>query len=892
MARVEIKPEVDLTLRAFIRFLFAAAFLLCTYVSAGLAQSEADSLAAYRQALQIAEVAGRSQALEMVVQKWPNFTRARYGLGAEYYKLKRFAEAIPHFEYILAHDSTLAARVKLKRLLAVTYSEVGAQEIRTGSAAKAVTYLQKAVNLDTTLALAYYNLGNAYHRLGDYEAAVAAYKTAIQLEPDSPEILATFWYNLGVSQYANGNFVGALSAYEQALVLNPDLEPAEKNLLRVQRKLVYERKLAAADSALALGEVADAATLANEALRVDSTDTRARDILHRVAIERAYQRMLQAVIFEDYESAKAAGARVPAGYKASDSLRGVIESELAELREAEALQRLYDLALKYYYTAEYQQAREYFRAIAEKNANYLQTTRYLQQIDSLLALPQKAGGQIAAKVTGADSLIAQQKPVEMQAPGRVDTTQGELLASRNVPLPATAMEESSKARIAGLQKEDGWRSIVLWIAIGVLIVGLTGYIVQKRRSAPAIDEEVKTVKSILDQDAEEADSDAGPGEVTEATSTTNLMRIREGVSEELLHETFNDEQSEITTDEAGDGEDDDVTAPAEVSGDLRGIVNDEDFLAIVNGEDENKAAGDTGAAEEEELPEKDATHTMDISQIQVRKIGRYVIDREIGRGAAGRVYKAWDPKLDRTVVLKTVSYSLTASKGEIQRLKARVHREAKTAAKLNHPNIVVVYDVEDEPSFSYIVMEHIEGQNLRQLLDQQKKLAPSVAIAYVQQVGQALQFAHKEGIIHRDIKPSNIIVLENEKIKVTDFGIAKVINNLTLTQTGKVVGTPSYMAPEQIEGHEIDNRADIFSLGVVFYELLTGTRPFAGESLASLAYKIVHVEPTPPSLVNVELSEAYDDIISQALAKDPQDRFQSAAEFLDSLQKAIVELSS
>ncbi|RMD96220.1 MAG: serine/threonine protein kinase, partial [Calditrichaeota bacterium] len=319
-------------------------------------------------------------------------------------------------------------------------------------------------------------------------------------------------------------------------------------------------------------------------------------------------------------------------------------------------------------------------------------------------------------------------------------------------------------------------------------------------------------------------------------------------------------------------------------------ADDDDFLALI--EDENTPAPAFDPQSEPTGFGSDATRTVDMSQFKVHKIGRYIIEKEIGRGAAGRVYKAWDPKLDRTVVIKTVAYSLTADEDEISRLKTRVYREAKTAAKLNHPNIVVVYDVEDEKSFSYIVMEHVEGPNLRQLLNQERRLPPARAISIVKQICKALQFAHSEGVVHRDIKPSNILIVGKEKIKVTDFGIAKVVNHLTLTQTGRVVGTPSYMAPEQIEGTEVDARADIFSLGVVFYELLTGVRPFVADSLASLAYKIVHVEPVPPSLVNLELFEIYDDIIGTAMAKDPGQRYQTAGEFLQALEKINVQIES
>ncbi|MGH7598367.1 MAG: serine/threonine-protein kinase, partial [bacterium] len=270
-------------------------------------------------------------------------------------------------------------------------------------------------------------------------------------------------------------------------------------------------------------------------------------------------------------------------------------------------------------------------------------------------------------------------------------------------------------------------------------------------------------------------------------------------------------------------------------------------------------------------------------------LGRYVIERKIGKGAMGNIYLALDPKLDRRVVLKTVCFNLAASETDTLTLKDRVYREARAIAKLGHPNIVVVYDVEDDRDMSYIVMEHIEGRDIRQVLANEHRFDITRAIKIVSQVCGALDYAHQAGIIHRDIKPSNIMLLPGDKAKVTDFGIAKIADNFSLTLPGHVLGTPSYMAPEQFEGMDIDGRADIFSLGVVFYELVTGCRPFAGNSLASLAYKIVHKMHIPPSLQNVELPLEIDAIVGRALAKNPEERYATAMEFREALQTLQVE---
>jgi tRNA A-37 threonylcarbamoyl transferase component Bud32/tetratricopeptide (TPR) repeat protein len=289
-------------------------------------------------------------------------------------------------------------------------------------------------------------------------------------------------------------------------------------------------------------------------------------------------------------------------------------------------------------------------------------------------------------------------------------------------------------------------------------------------------------------------------------------------------------------------------------------------------------------------PNGRSQHRDEPHSASTAKLGRYFIEREIGQGAMGKIYLALDPKLDRRVVIKTVCFNLATREVDTSTLKDRIYREARAIAKLSHPNIVVVYDVEDDKDLSYIVMEHIEGQDLRQVLRVEHLLDHQRAMRIVAQVCSALDYAHRAGIIHRDVKPSNIMLLPGDKAKVTDFGIAKIADNFSLTLPGHVLGTPSYMAPEQFEGQESDGRADIFSLGVVLYELVTGRRPFTGNSLASLAYKIVHKMHIPPSLQNVELPMELDEIIGRALAKNPEERYQTAREFREALLAVPTEV--
>ena len=282
------------------------------------------------------------------------------------------------------------------------------------------------------------------------------------------------------------------------------------------------------------------------------------------------------------------------------------------------------------------------------------------------------------------------------------------------------------------------------------------------------------------------------------------------------------------------------------------------------------------------------TKTLTRGSHEAGKIGRYRIDREIGKGSMGMVFKAWDPLLDRTVVIKNVTFAAFGRKRSV--LRDRLYREASAAGKLNHPNIVTIHDVGEEKDFSYIVMEYLPGQTLRALMDMTGRIDLGRAVAIVRQVCMALEFAHRHDIVHRDIKPSNIILMANDIVKVADFGIAKMPKLETLSRAGDVVGTPFYMSPEQIEGRRLDGRSDIFSTGVLFYEMVTGCRPFEGENVPEIVYKIVHQSFQKASLINRSLPAYVDSLIASALAKDPHERFQSALELCNMLDEMKEEM--
>ncbi len=274
----------------------------------------------------------------------------------------------------------------------------------------------------------------------------------------------------------------------------------------------------------------------------------------------------------------------------------------------------------------------------------------------------------------------------------------------------------------------------------------------------------------------------------------------------------------------------------------------------------------------------------------MKKIGKYEIITILGKGAMGIVYKARDPIINREVAIKTIRFDLVSEESENEEIMQRFMREAQAAGKLSHPNIITIYDVGREENVTFIVMQMIEGQSLQKVISSGEKLSTPEVIDFMCQVASALDYAHKNGIVHRDMKPGNILLDKERKPYICDFGVARVETS-TLTQSGTAVGTPSYMSPEQVMGKKVDKRSDIFSLGCILYEILTGRRPFEAESITTVIYKIINEEPAPLLEVKKGLPLGFEHVITKALAKDPNDRYQSCAEFVADLRgvNAIAE---
>jgi serine/threonine protein kinase len=266
----------------------------------------------------------------------------------------------------------------------------------------------------------------------------------------------------------------------------------------------------------------------------------------------------------------------------------------------------------------------------------------------------------------------------------------------------------------------------------------------------------------------------------------------------------------------------------------------------------------------------------------IRQLGRYEVLGELGQGAMGVVYKAKDPLIDRVVAIKTINLSLAMD--EKEEYEGRFYQEAKAAGRLNHPNIVTIYDVGKSGDIAYIAMEFLEGRELRDILNEGALLPVDQVLNIVAQVAQGLAYAHEHDIVHRDVKPSNIMVIRDGHAKITDFGIARMASASVRTQTGMVLGSPKYMSPEQVMGKSIDQRSDIFSLGVMLYEMLTGQAPFNGENVNAIMYQTLNAIPAPPNMLNPDVPEMVNFIVAKALAKGVEDRYQNAKDFAADLR--------
>jgi serine/threonine protein kinase len=271
----------------------------------------------------------------------------------------------------------------------------------------------------------------------------------------------------------------------------------------------------------------------------------------------------------------------------------------------------------------------------------------------------------------------------------------------------------------------------------------------------------------------------------------------------------------------------------------------------------------------------------------MEQIGKYKVVGELGKGAMGIVYKARDPDINREVAIKLIRFDMIPDDSDKEDTVKRFIREAQSAGNLHHPNIITIYEVGRENDQTFIVMQYVDGNSLKEAISSGKRFSPEEVVDLMTCMCDALEFAHQKKIIHRDIKPGNILLDKQGRPFIVDFGVAYVEMS-TMTQSGAIVGTPSYMSPEQIMGHTVDARADIFSLGVIIYEMLTGKRPFEGDHITTIVYKIMNEEPQSIREIKRDLPQGFEHIIKKALAKDPQQRYQTCQQLAADLRNAAV----
>jgi serine/threonine-protein kinase len=279
------------------------------------------------------------------------------------------------------------------------------------------------------------------------------------------------------------------------------------------------------------------------------------------------------------------------------------------------------------------------------------------------------------------------------------------------------------------------------------------------------------------------------------------------------------------------------------------------------------------------------------SGIEKPMLGRYQIEKELGKGAMGVVYLGKDPKIGRLVAIKTMALAQEFEGEELEDARERFFREAETAGRLQHPNIVTIFDAGEEHDLAYIAMELLKGKDLVPYTKPESLLPLAKSVSIIARVAEALDYAHKQSVVHRDIKPANVMYEpDGDVVKVTDFGIAR-ITDASRTKTGLVLGTPSFMSPEQISGHKVDGRSDIYSLGVTLMQLITGKLPFMGDSMAELMYKIANQPAPDPRTIRADIPEALAQVVMLALNKRPDGRYQNAGQMAQDLRRvaAIID---
>ena len=681
---------------------------------------------------------------------------------------------------------------------------------------------QDALAIEKNYAPALTVLGSVYFAQQRFEGALSILKKSVTINSNQE----TAWSKLGDVYLQNEDFGNAIDAYQKALTINPDLTETHTHLLIAQNNNRPEYWLNKYEQTLKSETPDSGIAVLQKAKANNPQSEEIRSTLKNALQARNYLIAQSAIENGEWDFAFKTLQNIDPDYKETALKLEEVRAELILIQSDSSAD-----------SSSHPQATTENQSVASKSQDL--TSNNADTVEYTDSKPQQT-----LSVANDSLLAAQQSHIGQQPetrPTSVDSTKLDSLIQAN-QYPEVIFQEEPLQTQPLFEKIRDVLSIPLAGLVAVVGFMLLAIIIMIIRKRPIPVPSRESLEETLKENRPHAAPASHPSSMTHGT-------------EELFQEK--------------------IASETPVS--FNPAHRKRRYY-------KKRPSGKTDDAQLKELSMLE-TKTMLGGIPKIKQIGRYVIEQEIGRGSMGQVYKALDPKLDRTVVIKQVAFDFSLNKEELEHLRNRLYREARAVASLNHPNIVIIYDVAEEKDFSYIVMEHVEGQDLQAYLKKETKVNIKTTFNILQQICLALDFAHKHNIIHRDIKPSNILLTPQGKVKVADFGIAKLPHMGTITHTGNVMGTPFYMSPEQIEGQTLDGRSDIFSAGVMMYEMLTGMRPFMGESIPAVVYKIINKNPAAPSSVNTSLPAAIDNLIGHALAKERENRYADARALLKALQE-------
>ncbi|MFQ5863863.1 MAG: protein kinase [bacterium] len=824
------KPRQILFQRFSIQFLIGAILQILIVSQLSLAQEvNPDAYGYYKKGLTAKSLSEKIKNYQKAVEIDSSFKEALYYLGIAYYQKGIYAHAVQCLNRTVRPDSTFFKDARL--YLRYAYTFLSHELTEKEKYDEALTAARQAIILDKNYAPAYTALGLVYHKQEALGNAVQAFERSVELNPNQELV----WTKLGNLYLRAGDYPKAVQAYEKALLIDPKLKEAEVNIAVARKRNSPDSWLARYEDAKSAGRWRDGIEILTKAQTVYPNNLTIENKLREAIRERDYLTGLQALEQEDWALALEMFQKLPSDYQATAEkfaeARVGLSNELAILNTED---------LQYSKGDSTDKIEEPTSPKIAKSIEALPDTSELTF--SLAEVVSDSNENKTAQLTEASKNLEEE---QLALPEQTEEPDTLIMAHTTKSIISSEQTNTPKDSKSGVEARKD--STIVWaggILGGAFVIGFVLLIFHRRRSQV---EKIKKTRASAAIDKTQVVESSGWDQ------TALSSRTDEFVKDNLASVTpvkFDPLDTSEALDEKGEQKKD---------------------LSSPSSKDESS-----------ELQE---TQTILGGIKQVKRIGRYILENEIGRGSMGQVYKAWDPKLDRTVVIKKVAFDFSGKSQEVKNLKDRLLREARAAGRLNHPNIVIIYDVDEEDEFSYIVMEYLPGQDLKFLLETQGKFELLRTIRIISQICNALDYAHQNEIVHRDIKPSNIIVAKDDKVKVADFGIATLPQFGTLTQTGNIIGTPFYMSPEQVEGRKVDGRSDIFSVGVLLYEMLTGRRPFDGDNISAVVYRIVHKLPSPASAECEGLPPSLDEIMSRALAKDPQERYSTAGELSKELEK-------